>query len=757
MLKHVLLHHPGQEMFSIEFGMKIRKFCKFSFERQVHEAVTIQEERKEHFLMNSKSEYNRCSLPRLSTKFGEQEIKDLVQEQETDKKDEEWLDKKIREMRKHLNKTRLHPTKEGGPKPKRRKVGDSDYVSIGEIWGKPDMSKPAKTKLEMDENPRSLKMAKVDDLSPPKTKIPTFPPPIKPVEISQLLPKQEQFKQERLIRKQEKEKAWELRKLCHEFLQDNDKDWEKRKNERLEEKSRLERIEKMKIKSKNAKIQHIEKTIEIGMNKIPEHEKNKILKEEKLKEHTETLNMKQDLWKLRKKEKKLVETEDTKKIRNLTKKLETIQEILEQEKQKKLKKELEEKITKKKKQDKLKLAREKAEKWAMARWINEFIEENQDRWEEMDLVRAQENHETQEQEEELELIEIQEKLEQTTAKENTNNQQKAENKKRKFEQDKPEQETTPNNTKIRITIVTNSAEITEITKKEDWLCWRKNHEQDKPEHEITPETIKADKIPETKIKLTMKQAKLTDLYNKQQTPISKQEKITTTSTEIGQRKQEITGEKTNKNKKPSTNNTNKKNPNNTNGKAKKASIVLRKPVLPEPKPTSNRKPVEEKDTVNNKITKFFTRNQQEITPDQKSKTEIPEKTINKTTILKPPNPRKTKPDSSKGSRKTKKKEEEEKTREKQRGYWLKLAENQKKKQQENKKIQNSKQEAVKSEKLFSAPGKQSTQQAYCKHESITARFSDSKADVLEPSNHLESNNQIKFESEITLGNQIKLG
>ena len=167
MLKHVLLHHPGQEMFSIEFGMKIRKFCKSSFERQVLEAVTIQEERKEHFLMNSKSEYNRCSLPRLSTKFGEQEIKDLVQEQETDKKDEEWLDKKIREMRKHLNKTRLHPTKEGGPKPKRRKVGDSDYVSIGEIWGKPDMSKPAKTKLEMDENSRSLKMAKVDYLSPP--------------------------------------------------------------------------------------------------------------------------------------------------------------------------------------------------------------------------------------------------------------------------------------------------------------------------------------------------------------------------------------------------------------------------------------------------------------------------------------------------------------------------------------------------------------------------------------------------------------
>ena len=182
------------------------------------------------------------------------------------------------------------------------------------------MSKPAKTKLDVDENPknpRSPKMAKVDDLSPPKMTIPTFPPPVKPVEISQLLPKQEQFKQERLIRKQEKEKARELRRLCHEFLQENDKDWEKRKNERIEEKSRLESIEKMKIKSKNAKIQHIEKTIEIGLNKIPEQEKDKILREERLREYKKTQDIKQDLWKLRKKEKKLIETEETRKIRNL--------------------------------------------------------------------------------------------------------------------------------------------------------------------------------------------------------------------------------------------------------------------------------------------------------------------------------------------------------------------------------------------------------------------------------------------------------
>ena len=36
------------------------------------------------------------------------------------------------------SKARLHPTKEGGPKQKRRKIGTStqDYVDIQEIWSK---------------------------------------------------------------------------------------------------------------------------------------------------------------------------------------------------------------------------------------------------------------------------------------------------------------------------------------------------------------------------------------------------------------------------------------------------------------------------------------------------------------------------------------------------------------------------------------------------------------------------------------------
>ena len=50
---------------------------------------------------------------------------------------------------------------------------------------------------------------------------------------------------------------------------------------RIEEQKRIERVEKMKILIRNAKITHIEKAIKDGLNKIPVHEKEKLETEEK--------------------------------------------------------------------------------------------------------------------------------------------------------------------------------------------------------------------------------------------------------------------------------------------------------------------------------------------------------------------------------------------------------------------------------------------------------------------------------------------
>ena len=57
----------------LEFGAKVLRYTRSSFERQLLESVLIQESR-DHHLLNSRSEYKRCAIPRLATKLGEKDI-----------------------------------------------------------------------------------------------------------------------------------------------------------------------------------------------------------------------------------------------------------------------------------------------------------------------------------------------------------------------------------------------------------------------------------------------------------------------------------------------------------------------------------------------------------------------------------------------------------------------------------------------------------------------------------------------------------
>ena len=158
MLKHAIIDHPGEDMSVVKFGMKIVRYCQTSFERQILESVLIQSERKHHNILNSRSEYNRCSLPRLTTKMGEDSYKEFGKEIENEKNEEIKIEKKIRELRKIKNKARLHPTKEIGSK--RRKINEENkYITINEIWGKPTISTQMKNKHEnQNENIPSKKL-----------------------------------------------------------------------------------------------------------------------------------------------------------------------------------------------------------------------------------------------------------------------------------------------------------------------------------------------------------------------------------------------------------------------------------------------------------------------------------------------------------------------------------------------------------------------------------------------------------------------
>ena len=161
MLKHIVNSHPEQDPKEVHFGMKIIRTCKTSFERQVYESVAIQQEREQHHLLNSRSEYNRCSLPRLSTQLGENEYKKLNKELHNEKQQEELIESKIRNLRKQRNKERLMPVKSENMGTKRRKINiNNEYITIQEIWGEPEKTEQTIRKAEnnLDDQQRTKKM-----------------------------------------------------------------------------------------------------------------------------------------------------------------------------------------------------------------------------------------------------------------------------------------------------------------------------------------------------------------------------------------------------------------------------------------------------------------------------------------------------------------------------------------------------------------------------------------------------------------------
>ena len=91
MLKHYLKYHKEMKMTDVKFGMKVRNIFRTALERQVGEAVAIHfEKEKGMIMMNSKSEYNRCTIPRICTKSDKEkkdESDEIVEEDKMMKKE----------------------------------------------------------------------------------------------------------------------------------------------------------------------------------------------------------------------------------------------------------------------------------------------------------------------------------------------------------------------------------------------------------------------------------------------------------------------------------------------------------------------------------------------------------------------------------------------------------------------------------------------------------------------------------------------
>ena len=95
-LKHYLKYHKNIPKEKLVVGMRIRASFKSAIERQISEAVAIaREEDSVTELMNSKAEYNRCKLPRLTAKTFEEQEKEV----EATKEEEREIKSEIRNLK----------------------------------------------------------------------------------------------------------------------------------------------------------------------------------------------------------------------------------------------------------------------------------------------------------------------------------------------------------------------------------------------------------------------------------------------------------------------------------------------------------------------------------------------------------------------------------------------------------------------------------------------------------------------------------
>ena len=86
LLKHLIEIHPNLKIDELKVGMRIRKTFKSALERQIGEAIAIKvSKEKGYTLMNSKSEYNRCKIPRLTIDTENETYKELKRQEENER------------------------------------------------------------------------------------------------------------------------------------------------------------------------------------------------------------------------------------------------------------------------------------------------------------------------------------------------------------------------------------------------------------------------------------------------------------------------------------------------------------------------------------------------------------------------------------------------------------------------------------------------------------------------------------------------
>ena len=143
-LKHHMVHHLGEG--EPEMVFKVVKYHKTALSRQVGEAVRLR--RRGEYVLNSKGEYNRCQIQRLTLNEGPEEQLDEgnnIVENEQGRVGEESLLRKSRGNTGRKNNLSIDLRTEGSPKKRKGDNAPQEPIKrnkkqknelVGEGWGK---------------------------------------------------------------------------------------------------------------------------------------------------------------------------------------------------------------------------------------------------------------------------------------------------------------------------------------------------------------------------------------------------------------------------------------------------------------------------------------------------------------------------------------------------------------------------------------------------------------------------------------------
>ena len=266
MLKHIISKHRDRDMEEVKFGMRVVRFTRSALERQVFESVMIQEERRESHIMNSKSEYSRCTLPRLTAKMGEEEYdKKRNEEKREEKKQEETVRKEIARIRKERCKKRsaeIHEyrdEKDNTRNKKRRIDEEGQYKVVVQ------MKKMIREKEETEDAGKGAKKIRKETPAPVKFlggewKDMELEEEVdwqkRREEIIRRLEQEEEIRIQKIEKAKRLSKGWEMMRECRRIIGENSTKWKTLK-ERIEEveteESRQRQLEKAEAKKRNTR------------------------------------------------------------------------------------------------------------------------------------------------------------------------------------------------------------------------------------------------------------------------------------------------------------------------------------------------------------------------------------------------------------------------------------------------------------------------------------------------------------------------